>query len=182
MKATGIVRRIDELGRVVIPKEIRRTMRIREGDPLEIYTDRDGEVIFRKYSPIGELTTFATQYAESLNKTCNMNVIICDRDGIIAIGGVPKKDFMDRRISDKLDDVMKTRNFYGFGPGQTPIDPTLDGTDYYISSMMPIVGDGDIVGCVASLYEKGKSGHQVTEEESKLVQTAAMFLGLQMDS
>ena len=88
MKATGIVRRIDDLGRVVIPKEIRRTMRIREGDPLEIYTDRDGEVIFKKYSPIGELNTFAAQYAETLHKTCELDVIICDRDAVIAAAGV----------------------------------------------------------------------------------------------
>ena len=87
MKATGIVRRIDDLGRVVIPKEIRRTMRIREGDPLEIYTDREGEVIFKKYSPMGELGSFASQYAETLHKTANMSVIISDRDAVIACAG-----------------------------------------------------------------------------------------------
>ena len=69
MRATGIVRRIDDLGRVVIPKEIRRTMRIREGDPLEIFTDRDGSVILRKYSPIGEIGEFAQEYAEAMHKT-----------------------------------------------------------------------------------------------------------------
>ena len=90
MKATGIVRRIDDLGRVVIPKEIRRTMRIREGDPLEIFTDREGEVIFKKYSPIGELADFASQYAETLHKTCGMSVVICDRDTVIAGSGIPK--------------------------------------------------------------------------------------------
>ena len=87
MKATGIVRRIDDLGRVVIPKEIRRTMRIREGDPLEIYTDRDGEVIFKKYSPIGELSTFATQYADTLSKTSGYAIFITDKDNIIAVSG-----------------------------------------------------------------------------------------------
>ena len=90
MKATGIVRRIDDLGRVVIPKEIRRTMRIREGDPLEIFTDREGEVIFKKYSPIGELNSFASQYAETLHKTCGMAVVICDRDAVIACAGLPR--------------------------------------------------------------------------------------------
>ena len=100
MKATGIVRRIDDLGRVVIPKEIRRTMRIREGDPLEIYTDREGEVIFKKYSPIGELVNFANQYAETLHKVCMLSVIICDRDAVIACSGVSKKEYTDRRLSD----------------------------------------------------------------------------------
>ena len=100
MKATGIVRRIDDLGRVVIPKEIRRTMRIREGDPLEIYTDREGEVIFKKYSPIGELMDFASEYAETLYKTCNMPVAVCDRDCIIACAGVPKKEFLEKKKSN----------------------------------------------------------------------------------
>ena len=99
MKATGIVRRIDDLGRVVIPKEIRRTMRIREGDPLEIYTDREGEVIFKKYSPIGELSSFAAQYAETLYKTCGLSVIISDRDAVIALAGVSKKEYADKRLS-----------------------------------------------------------------------------------
>ena len=100
MKATGIVRRIDDLGRVVIPKEIRRTMRIREGDPLEIYTDREGEVIFKKYSPIGELTNFASQYAETLHKVCLMDVIICDRDVVIACSGVPKREYLEKSLSE----------------------------------------------------------------------------------
>jgi UDP-N-acetylmuramate dehydrogenase len=102
MKATGIVRRIDDLGRVVIPKEIRRTMRIREGDPLEIFTDRDGEVIFKKYSPIGELTGFAAQYAETLHKTCEMSVVICDRDSVVACAGVSKKEYGDKSLSEEL--------------------------------------------------------------------------------
>ena len=90
MKATGIVRRIDDLGRVVIPKEIRRTLRIREGDPLEIFTSNDGEVIFKKYSPIGELSSFAAQYADILHKTSGKAVIVCDRDHVVAAAGVPK--------------------------------------------------------------------------------------------
>ena len=106
MKATGIVRRIDDLGRVVIPKEIRRTMRIREGDPLEIYTDREGEVIFKKYSPIGELASFASQYAETLYKTCNMSVIIGDRDAVIACAGVSKREYNDKHLSAELEDIM----------------------------------------------------------------------------
>ena len=112
MKATGIVRRIDDMGRVVVPKEIRRTMRIREGDPLEIYTDREGEVIFKKYSPIGELNSFAAQYADTLYKTAEMPVAICDKDSIIACAGVPKREFLERRISSKVEEVMESRSLF----------------------------------------------------------------------
>ena len=94
MKATGIVRRIDDLGRVVIPKEIRRTLRIREGDPLEIFVDHDGEVILKKYSPIGELGDFAQEYADSLFEATGHIAIITDRDQIIAIAGASKKRFL----------------------------------------------------------------------------------------
>ncbi len=103
MKATGIVRRIDDLGRVVIPKEIRRTLRIREGDPLEIYTATDGEVIFKKYSPIGELSEFAAQYAEVLARISAMPTLVCDRDHVIAASGVSKREYLERRISPVLD-------------------------------------------------------------------------------
>ena len=102
MKATGIVRRIDDLGRVVIPKEIRRTMRIREGDPLEIFTASDGEVIFKKYSPIGELSEFADQYAEVLCRATDLPVIITDRDHVISVSGISKKEYLERRISSEL--------------------------------------------------------------------------------
>ena len=104
MKATGIVRRIDDLGRVVIPKEIRRTLRIREGDPLEIFTNTDGGVIFRKYSPVGELSSFAEQYAEVLSKTANVPVLICDSDHVVAAAGVSKKEFLERRVTQAMED------------------------------------------------------------------------------
>ena len=112
MKATGIVRRIDDLGRVVIPKEIRRTMRIREGDPLEIFTDRDGEVIFKKYSPIGELSELAVTYCDVLVKSTEQSVIICDRDHCIAAAGIPKKEVLDRRVTTALEDIMESRRIY----------------------------------------------------------------------
>ena len=95
MKATGIVRRIDDLGRVVIPKEIRRTLRIREGDPLEIYTGSEGEVIFKKYSPMGEMSAFSSDYATALADTSSLAVIICDRDRCIAAGGAPKRSLLE---------------------------------------------------------------------------------------
>ena len=112
MKATGIVRRIDDLGRVVIPKEIRRTMRIREGSPLEIYTGVGGEVIFKKYSPIGELASFAGQYAETLAKTCGLSVAICDRDAVISCAGISKKEYHDKPISKELEEIIESRSLY----------------------------------------------------------------------
>ena len=112
MKATGIVRRIDDLGRVVIPKEIRRTMRIREGDPLEIYTNPDGEVIFKKYSPIGEISEAASTYAEVLAKITGCPALICDRDHIIAASGISKKEVLERRVSNSLEDIIEQRKFY----------------------------------------------------------------------
>ena len=115
MKATGLVRRIDDLGRVVIPKEIRRTMRIREGDPLEIYTDRDGEVIFKKYSPIGEMNSFAQEYAETLQKTSGMPIFICDRDAIIAVSGASRREYIDRKISRSLEQIIDSRSLYQRG-------------------------------------------------------------------
>ena len=118
MKATGIVRRIDDLGRVVIPKEIRRTMRIREGDPLEIYTEKDGEVIFKKYSPIGELGDFAADYVETLAKASGHGACITDRDSIIAVSGVPKKDLIEKKISPDLDKVMNEKIFISYQSGK----------------------------------------------------------------
>ena len=113
MKATGIVRRIDDLGRVVIPKEIRRTLRIREGDPLEIYTDPEGEVIFKKYSPVGEMSPFAAQYAEVLSKTASLPTVICDTDHVIAAAGVSKKEYLERRVTPALEDLMEGRRSRG---------------------------------------------------------------------
>ncbi len=179
MKATGIVRRIDDLGRVVIPKEIRRTMRIREGDPLEIYTDHEGEVIFKKYSPIGELNAFAAQYAETLSKVCGMAAVICDRDSIIACGGVPKKEFMDVRISSEAERLVEARTLYTHTAGETYFGIVDSVNKWQISCLMPIIAEGDIIGCVASLTD---SENTATETEIKLVQTAATFLGKQIEA
>ncbi|HHW24936.1 MAG TPA: stage V sporulation T C-terminal domain-containing protein [Bacillota bacterium] len=184
MKATGIVRRIDDLGRVVIPKEIRRTMRIRDGDPLEIYIDRDGEVIFKKYSPIGELTSFASQYAETLYKTCELSVLITDRDSVVACAGVPKKEFADRRISTDLEGIIEARSLYVHNPGDRTQIAVEDSTSYYISCAMPIITEGDVIGCVVSLAPMGTENDTSRnhETEIKLIQTAANFLGKQLES
>ena len=112
MKATGIVRRIDDLGRIVIPKEIRRTLRIREGDALEIFTDTQGGVIFKKYSPVGELSNFAAQYADVLSRIANLPALICDRDHVIAAAGVSRKEYLERRITPSLEEYMQGRQSY----------------------------------------------------------------------
>ena len=184
MKATGIVRRIDDLGRVVIPKEIRRTMRIREGDPLEIYTDREGEVIFKKYSPIGELSGFAAQYAETLHKTCNMAVVICDRDAVIASSGVPKKEYNDKSLSDELEKIIAGRSLYTRRDADEKLSVIADGKSHILSCAMPILTEGDIIGCVASVVDvNGPRASEIcTELEMKLIQTAASFLGKQLES
>jgi len=184
MKATGIVRRIDDLGRIVIPKEIRRTLRIKEGDPLEIYTDREGEVIFKKYSPIGELAGFAAEYADSLQKTSNMTVFISDRDEIIAVSGASKKEYMDRRISEGLEEIVENRLLYVHSGDKNEISITLDGCSHYVNCAMPIISEGDVIGCVISAKSfDGTTASKVSDEtEAKLIQTAGIFLGKQMES
>lgn len=185
MKATGIVRRIDDLGRVVIPKEIRRTMRIREGDPLEIYTDREGEVIFKKYSPIGELAAFAAQYAETLHKTCSLSVVICDRDAVIACAGLPKKEYNEQTLSPQLEEIITRRSFYSHREGEATV-PVLSREvgehARYVRCAMPMISEGDVIGCVASIATDGNPRDIAEDVESKLIQTAALFLGRQLES
>ena len=182
MKATGIVRRIDDLGRVVIPKEIRRTMRIREGDPLEIYTDRDGEVIFKKYSPIGELHDFAAEYAETLQKTSGMPIFICDRDAVICVSGASKREYTERKISRSLEEIIESRSLYLRESGKETIPLTDDGS-HYVSCAMPIISEGDLIGSVVSAwqYDTPESEKLDTNIEAKLIQTAGIFLGKQME-
>lgn len=150
------------------------------GDPLEIYTDREGEVIFKKYSPIGELAAFASQYAETLYKTCGLSVVICDRDAVIACAGVPRKDYSDRSLSPELEKVIESRNFYAHLDGNDPMPVLSDGSAHYVNCAMPIISEGDIAGCVASVTDDPNS--PVGEVESKLILTAAGFLGKQLES
>ncbi len=178
MKATGIVRRIDDLGRVVIPKELRRTLRIREGDPLEIYTTADGEVIFKKYSPIGELGDFAANYAETLAKTSGYGACITDRDNVIAVSGIPKKELLEKHVSTELENVMNEKTMYNMTGGGKRIS-IVDSTDKYNAGVVvPIVSEGDTIGSVIFImHDDQKPG----EVESKLAQTAAGFLGKHME-
>ena len=178
MKATGIVRRIDDLGRVVIPKEIRRTMRIREGDPLEIYTDTDGEVIFKKYSPIGELSSITAQYADVLSRGTGLAVIITDRDSVIACAGISKKEVLDRRISQSLESIMEKRENYVCCVDSERIRP-VEGVDREAAVVCPIIGGGDISGALVMLLND--NGSCPTQTETKLAQIAASFLGKQME-
>ena len=180
MKATGIVRKIDDLGRVVIPKEIRRTMRIREGDPMEIYTSHEGEVIFKKYSPIEELAEIASQYAEAANKVCGISVIIVDRDVAVACAGIPKKDVLDHKISDETDGIINTRQLYTWRGGERKIPVVARQEKYSAKVIAPIFSEGDIIGAVAVVEADTLS--EPTETEIKLVQTAAAFLGKQLEA
>lgn len=177
MKATGIVRRIDDLGRVVIPKEIRRTLRIREGDPLEIFTAREGEVILKKYSPISELGQFATEYAETLYETLGTPALISDRDEMIAAAGVSKKDYLNRQLTPHVDEIISNRKLVieklkdtvEFVPGQ------IEQVKSYC--VVPISAGGDMIGAVYLLSKV----HFIGEAEQKAVETAAHFLGKQME-
>ncbi|MDN5293007.1 MAG: AbrB family transcriptional regulator, stage sporulation protein [Eubacteriales bacterium] len=186
MKATGIVRRIDDLGRVVIPKEIRRTLRIREGDPLEIFVDREGEVILKKYSPIGELGDFAKEYADSLYEATGHIACIADRDTIIAVAGAPKKEFLNRPIGPAVERIMEERKPVIINnPGQDPNCKdcvVLDDDNccrFSAEVIAPIIAEGDPIGAV--ILASKEEGVKMGELELKLAETAAGFLAKQME-
>lgn len=182
MKATGIVRRIDDLGRVVIPKEIRRTLRIREGDPLEIFVDRDGEVILKKYSPIGELGDFAQEYADSLFEATGYISLICDRDAVVAVAGAPKKQWMDRSIPGHIEEIMENRRPVILPPtdgagGMGEIENEQWAFPHQV--LAPIVAEGDPIGIV--MICSAEASDKMTDLELKLAETAAGFLAKQME-
>ncbi|UJL46489.1 stage V sporulation protein T [Virgibacillus sp. NKC19-16] len=177
MKATGIVRRIDDLGRVVIPKEIRRTLRIREGDPLEIFVDREGEVILKKYSPINELGHFAKEYAEALFDSLQSPVLICDRDEVIAIAGESKKDYLNKNIGSEMTKTIEDRS--QVFETETSNVEVIDGNEQELNSycISPIIANGDPIGCVMIFSKEEK----LSNVEQKAVETAASFLARQME-
>ena len=178
MKATGIVRRIDDLGRVVIPKEIRRTMRIREGDPLEIYTNPDGEVIFKKYSPMGELSDGALQAAEVISKLGGAPAVVFDNDHVVAVSGVNKREYSQRRLSPALEDMLENRRFYEYS-GSSELFRPVEGVSAHALAVAPIISNGDITGAVAFLA--GEEDQKVTDQQRMLCKAAAMFLGKQIE-
>ena len=183
MKATGVVRRIDDLGRIVIPKEIRKTLRIKEGDPLEIFTDREGEVILKKYSPIGELSEFATGYAETLYKTTGHIACITDKDAVIAVSGGPKKEFLEQTLSEELEQLMEDKEVYTSKENSDMAMPITKNDNKERKNnaqvVYPIISNGDTIGTVILMSKEANK--KMDEVEKKVAQSAAAFLGSQMD-
>lgn len=183
MKATGVVRRIDDLGRIVIPKEIRKTLRIKEGDPLEIFTDKEGEVILKKYSPIGELSEFATGYAETLSKTTGHIACITDKDTVIAVSGGSKKEFLEQNLSEQLEQVLEDKEVYTSKENNDISIPVTKNDNkerkYNSQVIYPIISDGDTIGSVILISKDANT--KMNDVELKVVQSAANFLGSQME-
>ncbi|MGI6751434.1 MAG: stage V sporulation protein T [Anaerovoracaceae bacterium] len=183
MKATGIVRRIDDLGRVVIPKEIRRTMRIREGDPLEIFTDKEGGVILKKYSPIGELNQFAGEFAESAYNILGSGALVTDTDQVVAVSGGSKKDYMEKKISPQVEKVIHDKKAYMVS-GEENVSPLTsmkeEELNYTSQIIVPIVSHGDAIGSV--IFFSRKSERELGESEMKAAEVGAHFLARQMEN
>ena len=183
MKATGIVRRIDDLGRVVIPKEIRRTMRLRDGDPLEIYTGADGEVVFRKYSALGEMSENAAQVADIMQRLAGCPVLVFDRDHVIAVSGTQKREFQERRVSQDLEDLMELRRPYQAQDGQTEHLRPVEGLSRTAFACLPILTAGDVTGAVAFLDRSDSAKLSApTDLQNTLLTAASQFLGRQLES
>jgi len=182
MKATGIVRRIDDLGRVVIPKEIRRTLHIKNGDPLEIYTTENGGVILKKYSALKDLSDFAAQYTESLAKTSGNVMMITDRDSVVAVSGVSKREYIDKRISQTLEQIMEERDtVITRNSIENPIDilSEKEHDKFTAQIITPIVAHGDAIGTVLMLSSDSKASFG--DLETKLTQSAASIIGRQLE-
>jgi len=183
MKATGIVRRIDELGRVVIPKEIRRTLRIREGDPLGIYTDHDGEVVLKKYSPIGEIASIAKDYTDSLYRSLGHAALISDRDMIVSCSGTSRKDLMDKPIGPEIERIIAQRQVVRLnaadGARMIAVTPEDDSTAYSAQIIAPILADGDAIGALILLSRE--NGARMTEIDQKVAETTVGIVGRQME-
>ena len=183
MKATGVVRRIDDLGRIVIPKEIRKVLRIKEGGPIEIFTGREGEVILKKYSPIGELSEFASDYAETLAKTTGHIACITDKDSVIAVSGGAKKEFLEQSISRELEELMEDKEVYTSNQNNDLSIPITknDKQDRKFNAQViyPIISQGDVIGSVILLSKE--QNQKMNETEVKIAQSAAGFLSSQME-
>ena len=180
MKATGIVRRIDDLGRVVIPKEIRRTLRIREGDPLEIFTEKDGEVIFKKYSPVGELSHFVSVYAETINKSTGITAVITDKDSVIAVAGAHKRELVDKKLSHEAEKIVSQRTPYVYKLGEKRVEVCSDEEKLHIGICSKIIVDGDIAGSIILLIDD--MGALPAETDVKLINATSQLLARQLES
>ncbi len=154
-------------------------MRIREGDPLEIYTDREGGIILKKYSPIGELAAFAIDFAEALSTTLGYTAIICDRDTVLAAGGEHRRDYFERPVSSALEDSMNSRTVLKKdGQNTIPLVSGEDQTQITSQVIAPILMDGQPIGAIAVLTRNGKD---IGDAEMKAAEAAASFLGRQME-
>ena len=183
MRATGIVRRIDELGRVVIPKEIRRTLRIREGDPLEIYTDHDGEVVLKKYSPIGEIAAIAKDYTDSLYRTLGHIACISDRDAVVSMSGSGKKELVEKALSPEVEEILQNRQTkvlnLAAGAKMIPVTGDDRAEQYSAQIVTPILSEGEIIGGLLLLSRE--SGARMTDVDQKVAETTAAIVGRQME-
>ena len=183
MRATGIVRRIDELGRVVIPKEIRRTLRIREGDPLEIFTDHDGEVVLKKYSPIGEIAAIARDYTDSLYRTLGHEALISDRDAVVSASGSAKREYAEKPLSPEVDQILQSRRMQvlnlSSGARMIPVTGDDRSDQYSAQIIAPILADGEIIGGLILLSRE--SGVQMSDIDQKVAETTANIVGRQME-
>lgn len=179
MRATGIVRRIDDLGRIVIPKEIRKTMHIRESDPLEIFTERDGGIILKKYSPIGEMGVIAQQYADSIATSIPHTICVCDQDSIIAAAGPNGKKLIGKLLHEKSEEALRDRRQFLSDKGNPDFIPLIsDFPEEFISiSMATIIAEGDAIGLMCILSNE----ESLTQQHLMISQIAASFLGKQME-
>lgn len=180
MKATGITRKLDSLGRIVIPKEIRRVNHLGEGASLEIYTDQEGEIILKKYSPMVEMGDFAKQYVDALSQTIGHTVCIADRDQVIAAAGSMKRDYLGKPVSRQLDGLIGRRESVGPNSGKKFIPILSEDSEYEAQTVYPIIAEGDAIGAVAIL---SRDNHvRFTDTEYKAASVAASFIGRQMES
>jgi AbrB family transcriptional regulator (stage V sporulation protein T) len=162
MKSTGIIRRIDDLGRIVIPKEIRRTIRVREDDPMEIFINAEGEIILKKYSPIDQLSDFAQEYCDSLYEFTGHIILIGDRDNWIAVSGVSKSIYIDQSLPEDIQNLIEKHR--------------ISSTDNRV--VAPIIAEGDPVGVIILLVKD--EGKTMCDFEVKIAQIAASFLAKQV--
>ncbi|MCI9553286.1 MAG: AbrB/MazE/SpoVT family DNA-binding domain-containing protein [Acutalibacter sp.] len=178
MKATGIVRRIDDLGRVVIPKEIRRTLKIREGMPMEIFTDVSGGVILKKYSPVGEMSQLAQAYAEALVNLTGLAAAVCDTEQIIALAGPVKKELLHKPLSPQLEELVQGRRSFVTNSENTVL--AAQNVPAAAVAVFPVVSLGDAMGAVM-LIKGEKTSPKLSSEAAENVKAAAMFLSRQLE-
>ena len=181
MKATGIVRKIDDLGRVVIPKEIRKNLHIHEGDPLEIFIEQKGEIILKKYAPMKDVLEISNEYVEVLNDITDLVVCITDTESIIAVCGISKAEYLAKQISEEIIDIMKSRKVFSSIENKGYIIPIIldEKTSKYTSQVVaPIISNAELLGSVILF---SLDNVKVTSLEQKLAQFTAKFLAKQME-